>query len=253
LEVHTENYLCGGPMRRALERARADWPVSLHGVGLSLGSPALDDDHLGRVAALADEIEPMLVSEHLAWSASRGRYLNDLLPLPYTDETFAVVGRNIDRLQNRLGRRVLIENPSRYLRCRGSIYEEADFLDALAGWTGCGILCDVNNIYVTCRNLGGDPYAYLDVLAGEDVLEIHLAGHTVVEADGEQIHIDDHGSPVAAAVWRLYAHAVRRFPTAVTLVEWDSNLPSLPVLVAEASKASVAHRQALQSLDDVAA
>ena len=237
VEVHTENYLCGGPQRRTLEDARRDYPISLHGVGLSLGSPNISEPHLHRTAELVTAIEPMFVSEHLSWSTAGVHYLNDLLPLPYTDESFAAIARNIDRMQSRLRRRVLIENPSSYLYFSDSIYAEAEFLDALAAWSGCGILCDVNNIYVTCRNLGGDPRAYIDVLAPDAVQEIHVAGHAVVNEGDVVLLIDDHGAPVADAVWQLYAYAARRFPSAATLIEWDSNLPPLSALIAEAETA----------------
>jgi uncharacterized protein (UPF0276 family) len=238
LEVHAENYMGGGPAIRALERLRADYPVSVHGVGLSLGSAdGLDAAHLERLARLCERLEPALVSEHLSWSAAGGAYLNHLLPLPYTDEALDVVCRHVGRAQDRLGRRLLVENPSGYLRFSRSTIAEVEFLNALARRTGCGLLCDVNNVHVTCANLGGDPAAWLDALDAGAVGEIHLAGHAVNDADGQRILIDDHGSSVADAVWRLYEHALARFGATPTLIEWDTDVPALGVLLAEAAKA----------------
>lgn len=237
-EVHAENYLCGGPHLRQLESLRADWPISVHGVGLSLGSAeGVDRDHLARFVALVERIDPVLVSEHLAWTVVDGNYLNDLLPLPYTEEALETVSRNISVVQDRLRRPILIENPSRYLRFAGSTLSEADFLVELAQRTGCGLLCDVNNIHVSCANLGGDPARWLKSLPADAVGEIHLAGHAINEVRGAAILIDDHGSRVAPAVWELYDLAVRHFPNAPTLIEWDSNLPDLSVLIGEATTA----------------
>ena len=238
LEVHAENYMGGGPALRQLETLRCDWPISLHGVGMSLGSAGgVDDAHLERFAALVERIEPSAISEHLAWSVSGGTYLNDLLPLPYTEESLAIMAANVIRLQDRLGRQVLIENPSAYLRFVHSTIPEPQFLTELVRRTGCGLLFDVNNVYVTCQNLGGDPRTWIEALPVEAVQELHLAGHCTNDADGVRILIDDHGSRVAPAVWELYERSVRCFPGAATLIEWDSNLPSLPVLLAEAAEA----------------
>ena len=190
----------GGPAVAQLEAVRRDYPVSLHGVGLSLGSDgALDARHLARLRALADRVEPCLVSEHLSWSIAGGAYLNHLLPLPYTEETLAVVAEHVGRAQDALGRRILIENPSSYLRFRHSTIAEPELLAALVERTGCGLLCDVNNIFVTAHNLGLDPVAYLDALPADAVGEIHLAGHAVNDADGHVVLIDDHGRPWSAA------------------------------------------------------
>ena len=240
LEAHAENYMGGGPAVRALERLRRDYPVSLHGVGLSLGSAdGLDARQLDRLADLVARLSPALVSEHLSWSIAGGAYLNHLLPLPYTEEALDVVAAHVARAQARLGRRLLIENPSSYLRFRDSPMDEPHFLNELVRRTGCGLLCDVNNVYVSCGNLGGDPIAYLDALDRRAIGEIHLAGHAVNDAGGRPILIDDHGSPVAEAVWRLYAHALARFGPVATLVEWDTEVPALAVLLAEAAKADV--------------
>ena len=188
LEVHPENYLGGGPAVRALLAVRQEYPLSFHAVGLSVGSAdGVDRRHLGRLKSLVDRFEPALVSEHLAWSQTGGAYLNHLLPLPYTEESLGAVCRNVDEVQTALGRRVLIENPSGYLRFAASTIREAEFLAELAGRTGCGLLCDVNNVHVTARNLGLDPLAYLDALPRSAVAEIHLAGHSVNDADGQRL------------------------------------------------------------------
>src|SRR5437867_3741548 len=228
----------GGPAIRALERLRGEYPLSLHGVGLSLGTvEGVDAAHLERVGRLVERLQPALVSEHLSWSVTGGAYLNHLLPLPYTDEALSVIGDNVARAQDRLGRRLLVENPSGYLRFRGSSIPEPEFLNALARRTGCALLCDVNNVYVTCANLGGDAVAWLDALDASAVQEIHLAGHAVNDADGRPILIDDHGSPVAEPVWGLFEHSLRRFGPIPTLIEWDTDVPALDVLLGEAAKA----------------
>jgi uncharacterized protein (UPF0276 family) len=238
LEVHAENYMGGGPAPRALDAVRRDHPVSIHGVGLSLGSAeGVDRAHLGRLAALVARIEPALVSEHLSWSGVGGAYLNHLLPFPYTREALDVFVRNVDTVQETLGRPILVENPSLYLRFSVSPIPEPEFLASLARRTGCRLLLDVNNAYVSTQNLGGDARQYLDAIPAGLVAEIHLAGHTLTEADGHPILIDDHGSRVPAAVWRLYAHALARLGPVPTLVEWDTDLPALAVLVEEAETA----------------
>ena len=238
LEVHSENYMGGGAPLRQLESARREWPISLHGVGLSLGSAnGIDARHLARLANLADRIAPSLVSEHLSWSVADGSYLNDLLPLPYTAESLAIVTDNVAVAQDWLRRPLLIENPSAYLAFAHAELGEAEFLAALARQTGCGILLDVNNLYVSTRNLGGDAHAYLAMLPDGAVGEIHLAGHAVNDVDGRPFLIDDHGSRVAAPVWALFEAAIRRWPEAPALVEWDSNLPPLSTLVDEAAEA----------------
>jgi uncharacterized protein (UPF0276 family) len=256
LEVHAENYLGGGAAIAELAALRRDFPISVHAVGLSLGSAdGLDPRHLERVAGLVERTEPALISEHLAWSVAGGRYLNDLLPLPYTEEALDVVAGNVAKLQDRLRRRVLIENPSTYLRFTHSTIDEADFLAALVAGTGCGLLVDVNNLYVNAQNHGLDAEAWLDRLPAAAVGEVHLAGHAVNEADGARILIDDHGSAVIEPVWQLYEAAVQRFPAAPALIEWDTRIPSLDVLVAEAAEADRRRSGALQgrSHDAVAA
>ncbi len=239
VEVHAENYMGGGPGRSALEAVRARMPVALHGVGLSLGSAdGLDDRHLERLATLVAAVEPCLVSEHLAWSVSGGRYLNHLLPLPLTEESLAVVAASVQRCQERLGRPILVENPSAYLAFAHSTIPEPEFLGELARRTGCGLLCDVNNVHVSAVNLGFDALAYVDALPADAVAEVHLAGHAVNEADGRPLLIDDHGGPVAPVVWALYARLLERCGPVPTLCEWDTNLPALEILRREAERAS---------------
>jgi uncharacterized protein len=236
LEVHAENYMAEAAALDRLLELRTDYPVSLHGVALSLGgAEELDRGHLGRFKALIERVEPMLVSEHLAWSAIGGVYLNDLLPLPYTEESLLLFCCHVEEAQDALGRRLLIENPSSYLRYRHSSIPEAEFLAEVARRTGCGILCDVNNIHVSAKNFGFDPLAYLDTLPAEMIGEIHLAGHHA--AEDVDILIDDHGSRVAESVWELYAEALRRLGPVPSLIEWDTDLPALEVLLNEARHA----------------
>ena len=239
LEVHAENYMGGGPALTALTRLRADYPLAVHGVGLSLGSAdALDERHLHRLKSLIDCLEPAVVSEHLAWSRAGEVYLNHLLPLPYTEETLAYVVRHVTRAQDVCKRRLLIENPSSYLRFTQASMSEPEFLRELVRRTDCGLLCDVNNIYVSCQNLGGDPAAYLEALPASAVGEIHLAGHAENDADSQRVLIDDHGAPVAEAVWALYARALRYFGPVATLIEWDTHIPPLAVVLREAQTAA---------------
>jgi uncharacterized protein (UPF0276 family) len=235
VEVHSENFFHeGGASLRALERAREAWPVSLHGVGLSLGSAdGLAQRHLDRLSRLVERVEPALVSEHLSWGAVGGLHVNDLLPLPHTREALALMADRVDRVQERLGRRILVENVSAYVEFRGREMSETAFLHALAQRTGCGVLLDLNNLYVNARNFGFDALAALDELAPQHIGEIHLAGHTAVD----DCLVDTHGSPVSDPVWSLYATACERFGTRPTLIEWDTDLPALDVLLAEAARA----------------
>ena len=238
-EVHPENYMGGGAPLKYLDAIRRDYPLSLHGVGLSLGSAdGLDERHLLHLQSVVGRTEPGLVSEHLSWTAIGGTYLADLLPLPLTEETLAVVCRNVEVTQERLGRTILIENPSSYLRYRHSTIPEWEFIGAIAARTGCGILCDVNNIYVSACNHGFDGGHYLRSLPAERIGEIHLAGHTLRKFDdGRSIRIDDHGSRVCPEVWALYAEAVTLFGRVPTLIEWDADVPPLAVLLEEAAHA----------------
>lgn len=234
-EVHPENYFGAGPALARLEAIRRDYPLSLHGVGLSLGSAdGLDQRHLARLRELAERLEPGLVSEHLAWSVTDGLYLNDLLPLPYTEEALDVVCRNLDAAQEALGRAILVENPSAYLRFRHSPIPEPEFLAALARRTGCGLLCDVNNVHVSCRNFHADPRAWLDALPAGAVGEIHIGGHDAAVRGGREILIDAHAARAVPDVWALYRHALARFGRVPTLIEWDTDIPPLAVLLDEA-------------------
>lgn len=252
LEVHTENYLGGGPPLAYLEAIRAQYPLSFHGTGLSLGSAdGLDREHLERIRRTVERLQPQLVSEHLAWSVVGGRYLADLLPLPMTEEALGVVCRNVEEAQDRLGRRILIENPSTYLTWRHSTIPEWEFLAALVARTGCGILCDVNNVFVSACNLHWDPLQYLAGLPAEAIGEIHLAGHSVRAFEGGRcVRIDDHGSRVAGEVWVLYERALARFGPVPTLIEWDTNVPAIEVLVEEARKAATRLRDAYATIGD---
>lgn len=239
IEVHSENYLgAGGSPQRWLAAFRERYPVSLHGIGLSLGTAGpLDARHLARLAALADWIAPGLVSEHLSWSTAGGAFLDDLLPLPYTEESLSVFAAHVAEMQDALGRRVLIENPSAYMRYTHSTIPEIEFLNAVCARTGCGILLDVNNAYVGALNLDYDPAAYLDAVPADRIGEIHLAGHRETDVDGRILRIDDHGSRVRPEVWALYERVIQRIGPAPTLIEWDSELPALSVLLDEAAHA----------------
>ncbi|MBP2233950.1 uncharacterized protein (UPF0276 family) [Sinorhizobium kostiense] len=252
LEVHAENYMGQSAAVDALEKLREIYPLSVHGVGLSLGSACgLDQDHMERLRLVCERFQPAIVSEHLAWSVADGAYLNDLLPLRYDEEAVAVVSRNIERLQETLKRRVYIENLSAYLSFAGSNMSEAEFLGELVRRTGCGLLLDVNNVYVSANNLDFDAAAFIDALPAEAVGEIHLAGHAVNEADGDVILIDDHGSRVPPAVWSLYAHAIRKIGPRPTLIEWDTDVPPLDVLLGEAMWADLLlSRVAFDALPD---
>ena len=235
VEVHSENYFgAGGYDRHVLERVRADYAVSLHGVGLGLGSAeGFSAAHLARLADLAAWIEPAFVSEHLCWSAAQDRHFNDLLPLPFSREALELVTKRIQLTQDALRRQVLVENISAYVDAAGSEMQEGEFLAELARRTGCGVLLDVNNLYVNQVNLGRQALETIRALPTDCVEEIHLAGHL---PRGELL-IDHHGDRVAGAVWRLYAAALERFGPIPTLIEWDTDIPPLEVLLEEAMKA----------------
>ncbi|TCG06893.1 hypothetical protein BZM27_23215 [Paraburkholderia steynii] len=236
IEVHSENYFGdGGQPLHYLHRIRNAYPLSLHGVGLSIGTTdRLDMGHLRRLKALVERFEPGLVSEHLSWGAVAGCFLNDLLPLPYTEEALAVVREHVQEVQDYLGRQILVENVSSYIRFRHSTIPEHEFITELAASTGCGILLDVNNVHVNAVNHGIDPVSYLDAMAIHAVKEIHLAGFDRV---GDLL-IDTHGQRVAEPVWALYRHAAKRFGPVPTLIEWDTDIPELAVLLDEAARAS---------------
>jgi uncharacterized protein (UPF0276 family) len=238
-EAHSENYFAAGGAQRAyLAKIRADYALSLHGVGLSIGSTdPLNGAHLEQIVRLVHDFEPMLVSEHLSWSSVGGRFTNDLLPLPYTEESLRHMITRVRDVQDVLGRQILIENVSSYLQFTCSRIPEWEFLTSLAEESGCGILLDVNNVYVGARNHGFESHAYLRGLPCSAVREIHLAGHTARRIGRHEILIDSHNMPVCDAVWELYAAAVERFSGVPALIEWDADIPALELLVAEAHKA----------------
>ena len=238
LEVHTENFLGGGATPALLETLRERYAISLHGVGLSLGSAdGLDQDHLSRIADLVRRIEPAAISDHVSWSVTGGVYFNDLLPIPYDEEALATIARNVMRFQEAIGRPVMVENPSTYLRHAQSDRAEPQFLAELCQRSGCGLLLDVNNVFVSTENHGDDARAYLAAVAHLPIGEIHLSGHHLRQIGNRSIRIDDHGSPVSDQVWALYEHALSLIGPRPTLIEWDSALPPLETLLAEAGKA----------------
>lgn len=239
IEAHTENYFHdGGLAVRALERARAEYPLSLHGVGLGLGSAdGIDRQHLARVKLAVERFQPALVSEHACWGQVGGLHFNELLPLPYTDEAVMLLARHVREAQDFLGRQLLIENVSAYVSFAHSHLQEWEFLAAVAGESGCGLLLDVNNVFVNARNLGLDAHAFIAGLPPERVAEIHLAGHARVSRPGGEVLIDDHGSAVSEPVWDLYRFALERLGPRPTLIEWDNEIPDLAELVAESRKA----------------
>ena len=239
LEVHTETYFHdGGPHLAALERVREHYPLSLHGVGLGLGSvEPLDRLHLARVRRAVERFEPALVSEHACWGHAGGEHFNDLLPLPYTEEAAQHLAARVRQVQDVLGRQILVENLSSYFAYSASSLAEWDFLAAVVERSGCGLLLDVNNIYVNSRNLGLDAERFIAGVPAGAVQEIHLAGHRRNRAGERDLLIDDHGSEVCAEVWALYERALARLGPVPTLIEWDTHLPGLDVLVSEAGKA----------------
>ena len=234
-EVHSENYYAdGGPALAALDRVRADYPLSLHGVGMSLGSAdRLDRGHLAKLRRLVERTDPALVSEHLCWSAIDGRHLNDLLPLPYTEEALALVAARVAQIQDALGRELLVENISSYVAFADSTIPEWEFVAALARQSGCRLLLDVNNVYVNAINHGFDPDDYVAAIPGEAVAEIHLAGF---DATGPCL-LDTHGTRVAPEVWALFERTIARFGPRPTLIEWDIDIPAFSVLQEEAATA----------------
>jgi uncharacterized protein (UPF0276 family) len=241
-EIHPENYFCeGGPRLAWLEAIRREHPLSLHGVGLSLASAeGLDPEHLASLRRLADRFEPFVVSEHLAWTKLGDGHFPDLFPFPRTREALEIVAANISRAQHALARPILIENPSVYARLDGHELEEPEFLEQLARRTGCGLLVDVNNVFVSANNLGFDAGAYIDALPPELVSEIHLAGHCEDQALGARLLIDSHGSPVSEPVWALYARLIARTGPRPTLIERDQNIPDFEALMGERDRAQAA-------------
>ncbi|OQR28279.1 hypothetical protein BWR59_24675 [Pseudomonas sp. Bc-h] len=237
-EVHPENYMIdGGPRLAWLETIGSRHPLSLHGVSLSLAADcAPDTEHLQRLKNLADRIQPALVSEHLAWSAWRGQYHPDLLPFPRTEEALRRIADNIQRTQEFLQRRIAIENPSHYVRMQGHDFSETEFLAELNKRTGCGLLLDINNVFLSAHNMGYDAKAYVDAFPGEAIMEIHLAGHSV-DPGGASLLIDSHDAPVAEAVWSLYQRLIQRVGARPTLIERDDHIPPFGELLLERDRA----------------
>lgn len=241
LEIHAENYMGdGGRPLAQLKHLAERFPISVHGVGLSIGGEArLDPEHLARLKKLVDWINPAMFSEHLAWSTHDSQFLNDLLLLPYTNDTLARVTRHINEVQDHLGRKMLLENPSSYLAFAESTWSEPDFIREVARRTGCGLLLDVNNVFVSATNMEFDPYAYIDAYPLDLVEEFHLAGHDE-DADelGKKLLIDSHGKPVDEPVWVLFDYVLAKGGARPALVEWDNDVPDYPVLDAEAARAN---------------
>ncbi|UPW16763.1 DUF692 domain-containing protein [Agarivorans sp. TSD2052] len=240
LEIHAENYFNPHSYDYHLLKQIAEHsPISVHGVGLSLGSTdALSHTHLAKLKALIDDINPFIVSEHLSWSSVNGRFYNDLLPLPYTDECLQLFIEHVNQAQDYLGRQLLIENPSAYLSYHESHIHEPEFLNQLVAATGCGLLLDINNVYVSGHNLGWDNHQYFEQLNVDAVKEIHLAGYTEKQLDNKTVLIDSHNQKVHPQVWQLYRHFESRFSNSIpTLIEWDSDFPALEVLINEVNLA----------------
>lgn len=243
IEVHAENYMGAGGRPLAQLRALSDqFAVSVHGVGLSIGGEGpLDPDHLARLKHLCDWANPASFSEHLAWSTHGAEFLNDLLPLPYTEQTLARVAAHIDQVQDLLGRQMLLENPSSYLVFTESSLSETDYLSAITQRTGCGLLLDINNVFISSTNLGLSPQAYIDAYPTDKVGEIHVGGHDTDHDDhGAPLLIDSHGAPVSDPVWALLEYALQQTGPKPVLVEWDNDVPDWPTLRAEATRAATA-------------
>ena len=240
LEVHSENYFgAGGAPLYYLEQASRYYPISLHGIGLSLGSTdPLNTAHLASLKQLVDRFDPLLVSDHLCWCSVDGVYLNDLLPLPYTEEALRHFSDRVSRVQDLIGRQLLVENPSNYLKFKHSTIPEPDFLAGIADRSGCGLLLDINNIYVSATNLGFDARRYIDSVPAGAVHEYHLAGHTLRELPEGNILIDTHDALVSEAVWDLFEYSVEIIGDRSSLIEWDARLPALEVLVEEGRRAN---------------
>jgi uncharacterized protein len=246
-EIHPENYLANPHASEMLLEIAKSYPISVHSVGVSVGSAeGVDRQHLRRVRELVDRLDPILVSGHLAWSTHEGDYLNDLLPLPYTPQSLALIGDHINEVQDVLGRPYHLENPSNYLGFVDSTMTETAFLAALVARTGCRLLCDVSNVYVSAHNLGYDAWRYIDEFPGDAIGEMHLGGfESEAEASGTTVIIDTHSQPIDGHAWDLYAHAVGRFGLRPTLIEWDNAIPALGTLLDEAAKAEAVAQRAL--------
>jgi hypothetical protein len=253
LEIHPENFLANPHATELLTELARGYPISVHTVGISIGSAdGIDRAHLRRLRTLIDALDPALVSGHLAWSAYQGAYLNDLLPLPYDEATLRTVVEHLDEVQDGLGRAYVIENPSTYVAFRTSTMTELEFLNALVDRTGCRLLCDVSNVYLSGHNMGYDAYRFIDGLPADAIVELHLGGFTPEEDaanPGATLLVDTHADRIAEPVWDLYAHAVRRFGAKPTLIEWDSDIPPLATLVGEAHRADAVRDGVLETSD----
>ncbi len=239
LEAHSENFFGGGKARSDLLALAKHHPIALHGVGLSLGkADGLDQTHLVNIKSLIDEIDPIFVSEHLTWSGYSHTHVPDLLPIPFTNEALEIFSDHVNKFQDTIGRQILVENPSNYIAFKDLDYDEPDFMNEIASRTECGLLMDINNIAVSAHNLGYDPAAYISAVDGSYVQQMHLAGYQINELDnGEKLYLDTHGHSVYPEVWSLYADALRQWGDKPTLMEWDTDIPQLSVLIAEANKA----------------
>jgi uncharacterized protein (UPF0276 family) len=241
LEIHPENFLANPHATELLIELAEHYPISVHTVGISIGSASgIDLDHLRRIRALVDRIDPVLLSGHLAWSTHGDEYLNDLLPLPFNDETLHVVAKHVQEVQDVLGRPFTVENPSSYVGFSTSTMTEAEFLTRLVNGTGCRLLCDVSNVYLSAHNMGYDAYAYIDAMPAGAIDELHLGGFTPEEdeaSSGAELWVDTHATRLTDAAWDLYGYAIRRFGFKPTLIEWDADIPPLATLLSETSRA----------------
>jgi uncharacterized protein (UPF0276 family) len=252
LEVHPETFLANPHATELLTDLSRHYPISVHTVGISIGSvDGIDRAHLRRLRSFVDTIDPVLVSGHLAWSTNQGTFLNDLLPLPYDEEALRTVGAHLDEVRDGLGRPYLIENPSTYAASGTSTMTELEFLNELVHRTGCQLLCDVSNVYLSAHNMGYDAYRFIDGLPVAAIGELHLGGFTAEEDEaspGATLFVDTHASTIAEPVWDLYAHALRRFCPKPTIVEWDNDIPPLTTLLGEAARAGTVAAQAMEVL-----
>jgi uncharacterized protein (UPF0276 family) len=253
LELHPENFLANPHAMELLTELSHSYPLSVHTVGISIGSAdGIDRTHLRRVRELIDAVDPVMVSGHLAWSTNQGAYLNDLLPLPYDEESLRTVVDHLDQVQHGLGRAYIVENPSTYVQFNTSTMTELEFLNELVHRTGCQLLCDVSNVYLSGHNMGYDPYRFIDGLPATAISELHLGGFTPEEDEasgGGTLLVDTHAEHVAEPVWDLYLHAIRRFGAKPTIVEWDNAIPDLATLVGEAQRADSVRKTAQEELD----
>ena len=250
LEIHPENFLANPHATEMLMELSRHYPISVHTVGISIGSvEGIDQTHLARLRALVDAVDPIAVSGHLAWSTHEGAYLNDLLPLPYDEATLRLLATHLDEVQEGLGRPYVVENPSSYVALAASTMLELEFLNELVQRTGCQLLCDVSNVFLSGHNMGYDPYPFIDGLPAAAIGELHLGGFTPEDDEanpGAELFVDTHATTITEPVWDLYAHALRRFGPTPTIIEWDNDIPELATLLGEAARADAVRAQVLQ-------